>query len=105
MSSSSIKGALLIVRTLLLLTIVSAIAANSVSKSDNKDSRSEKIIIEQVADAPGSSVLNKVNPAVSPGLKYNYYIPHDPKPVYYHHLTTGRFETYRFPAWSRSTFT
>ena len=105
MSSSSIKGALLIVRTLLLLIIVSAIAANSVSKSDNKDSRSEKIIIEQVTDAPGSSVLNKVNPAVYPGLKYNYYIAEKTKPVYYHHLSTGRFETYRFPLWSRSTFT
>ncbi len=105
MTSSRIKEALSITRALLLLIIFSAITVNSTLKSEIKDSASEKIIIEQAANSITGSVVIKFNPAVIPGIKFNYNCADEIKPLFYYTISLNRCESYRFPVWSRSTFT
>lgn len=105
MTFSRIKKALFIARVFLLLIIISAITVNSAVKSEIKDSAAEKIIIEQTADGLSGSILIKINPAVISGVKFTYNCPDKIKPVFYYTLSLIRCESYRFPLWSRSTFT
>ena len=105
MTFSRLKKALSIARVLLLLIIISVITVNSAVKSEIKNSKAERIIIEQAADGLTGSILNKTNPAIISGLKFSYTFPETIKPVFYYTLSLIRCESYRFPLWSRSTFT